>query len=63
MSLFPKVWGHLPPSKMYYSVSQIPCELSELEQDVKKMCTGYFSFTDVEMKVYQYGNKYCALDN
>lgn len=63
MSLFPTVWGHLPPSKMYYSVSQIQCELSELEQDVKKICTGYFSFTDVEMKVYQYGNKYCALDN
>lgn len=63
MSLSSEVTKRLPPSKLYYSESHIQCKLPELEKDIKKICTGQFPFTDVEMKVYQYDDKYCALDN
>lgn len=63
MSLSSEVTKRLPPSKFYYSESHIPCKLPELEKDIKKICTGLFPFTDVELKVYQYDDKYCALDN
>lgn len=63
MSLSSEVARRLPPSKMYYSASHIRCKISVLEKDINQICTGQFSFTDVGMKVYQYGYKYCVLDN
>lgn len=61
-SLFDDVTSLLP-SKMSYSEKVIQCNFSELERDITNICKGQFSFTDIEMKVYRYGGKYCALDN
>lgn len=53
----------LLPSKMSYSEEKIQCRMSELQRDITNICKGQFSFTDIKMKVYLYGKKYCALDN
>lgn len=53
----------LLPSKMSYSEKKIQCRMSELQRDITNICEGQFSFTDIRMKVYLYGKKYCALDN
>lgn len=53
----------LLPSKMSYSEREIECRKSELQKDITNICNGQFSFKDIEMKVYRYGKKYCALDN
>lgn len=53
----------LLPSEMSYSENKIKCRMSELQRDITNICEGQFSFTDIKMKVYLYGKKYCALDN
>lgn len=53
----------LSPSKLYYSLSRLTCKLSNLKNGIEQICTCQFPFTDVEMKVYLYENKYCAVDN
>ncbi|XP_065927828.1 uncharacterized protein [Magallana gigas] len=63
MSLSSEVTKRLPPSKLYYSESHIRCQLPELVKDIKMICNGQFPYTGVELKVYQYDDKYCALDN
>lgn len=63
LSLSFEVSRRLPPSEMYYSATYIRCTLSELEKDIKEILSGKFLFTDIKMKVYQYGNKYCVLNN
>lgn len=53
----------LLPSKMSYSKKGIECDFSKLQRDITKILKDQISFTDIEMKVYRYGGKYCALDN
>lgn len=42
MSLFPKVWGHLPSSKMYYSVSKFNASYQSWHRMSKKCALAIF---------------------
>lgn len=53
----------LRPSKIFFSKAQIRCDPLTLERDIQKICTGKYSFRDVRIEVYEFEDKYCAIDN
>lgn len=53
----------LRPSKIFFSKAQIRCNPLTLKRDIHKICTGKYSFRGERIEVYEFEDKYCAIDN
>lgn len=53
----------LRPSKIFFSKAQIRCNPLTLKTDIQKICTGKYSFRGEKIEVYEFEDKYSAIDN